>query len=227
MASTIAEEPVMPILVTTEGKTHLDVIRSVSLAVYRGTKLRLTTEMLQTHDPEFFDVEGWFRGGMRKTVRRIKQAPWQKLLIDPQAWQTTLAWDREEGTHVGQITSYPRFKNFQRRAQVSGWDLGKQPDAGSCPSNELAEKTYGTLGPVIAVRSDLSTGKAAAAAAHVASGIALGSRSPSADVLDRLVIKLVDEVDEETSLFKIADSGHTEVEPGTVTAALMAFTKTG
>lgn len=195
---------VMPILIDTQDQTHVSIIRMAADHAFHATRwLNLTCNP---------DLESWLKSGMRKTVRRVKPT-----LMQRSGHESVHAIVVSSQIYVGTLKPYDAFTAFERRAQVSGWDLSRQPDAHRVLDLRVTERDF-----KIAVHADLTTGKAAAAAAHVATLCALDPVCWLLDYSQRFEIKIVDEIDEANSLYPIHDAGYTEVEPGTLTAALVA-----
>lgn len=207
------DQLVMPIVVSIDQhSSHTGIVQSVADAAMVATSQLLSPEGSELLHGHSLDVEEWLGTGMRKTTRAVKAAKFAKA-VHSFSDDLRYAVHATPQVYVGTLKTYPQFTKFEKRAQVSGWDLSEKAPG--------ALRTPGDDEPVIEVLSSLSTGKAAAAAAHVATLLVLShTRGELLDVWGSISVQLVDVIDEDARSLMIRDAGHTEVEPQTVTAAL-------
>ena len=205
------DQLVMPIVVPIgEGSTHLEVVTATTEAVARAVASLLGgSSLLEGPHP---DLKEWLVTGMRKTVRRAKPAAFAKALL-PGAEPSRHALALGPEAYVGTLKPYQAFTPFERRGQVSGWDL-----SGTYEVRPLDDDGQDT----ILVPATLTTGKAAAAAGHVVTQLVLGSDEAQRAAWRTPIVRVVEEVFPQRCHFVIRDAGHTEVAPGTVTAGFVA-----
>lgn len=214
MAAELTDQLVMPIVVCLdEHSTHTRTIQSVADAALVATSLLASpqgTELL--HGPHIH-LEKWLATGMRKTTRGVKATKFAKA-VHSFSDDLRYAVHATPQVYVGTLKTYPQFTKFEKRAQVSGWDL-REDAPSSLREPDLSAEA------VIQVLASLSTGKAAAAAAHVATMVVMAqTQGQLLNLIGSVPVQLVDNIDESTADLVVRDAGHTEVEPGTVTAAL-------
>lgn len=206
---------VQPIAVLKTG-THLDTITAAAIA---------STNLLEVRDHTW---DKWLDGRFTKSVRRASAGDLGRLL----------RWADDEGIphrHISRGGSravalppmpYDKYPKVLSKMQVSGTDFERaDPEEGPEPSDVS-----------VLVLDTLTTGKAAAQAAHalMTAGVALIQENDSGFFSDlrtgweralNPVVQLVsadslDKFSHEPSWKVITDSGLTEIEPGTVTAAI-------
>lgn len=216
MAAELTHQLVMPIVMPLdERSTHASIIQDVADAVLIATKRLASPQGSDLLHGPHIDLEDWLATGMRKTTRGVKAARFAKAVLDEHSDDLRHAVHATPDVYVGTLKPYEQFTKFEKRAQVSGWDLREKAPGAA----HLAET--GPDGITIDVLASLSTGKAAAAAGHVATMLAL-AQNPGVrlNALGAVLVRLVDRIDEHSCSMVVRDAGHTEVEPGTVTAAL-------
>ncbi|QGH69191.1 peptidyl-tRNA hydrolase [Pseudactinotalea sp. HY158] len=229
-----ATDLVQPILVPRSG-THLATIRAVaaaSLAAYLDAPAGESVAT-QAGPPEPWAT--WLDVAPAKTVRRVKAGA---HLDQVRRWAVETGADCAVRTlPQGDVIALApmHYGEFPRRAagaQVSGLDYPREPDEISEPS-EPSEN-----GPVhIAVMTEISTGKAAAQAAHALWHWALGSLATPAGAAELrewaqagMPMRITLVPGAELSLWAarpgaaapVHDAGRTEVAPHTLTAVAVA-----
>lgn len=202
MAAQLTDDLVMPIIVRIdEASTHQSVIRDVAVAVAEQVH-----QLASIDDPA---LRRWLATGMRKTVRKAAKAQDARVVI-------------------GDLKPYEAFLPAERRAQVSGWSLphDRQLTIDEALARHVERSEHGLTTTFIAADAALSTGKAAAAAAHVSTLLVLTEHLGTVigeSIEEVLFEDLASTIKRHPSRFRliVRDNGHTEVEPGTVTAALL------
>lgn len=197
------EEIVQPILVARA--THADTIAAAAVA---AVQVRLAHPDVETWGP-------WTASGITKTVRRFNDADRRRLdryLAEHPLPHVEFVLDDAEAIAFAPM-AYADLPKPIAKMQVSGTDFDRTSTRASALAADRVVQVY--------VRDDLTTGKAAAQAAH-----ALGVFIESAPGAFRLQVDLVTE----TALMAaassggavvISDAGRTEVEPGTITAVAL------
>lgn len=204
-----AETWVQPVVVDRAG-THLATIRSAALA----------SVLCWRAQSALAEWDSWLAGPFTKSVRRAKPTQVEALAALPGA--LVVRSPEGAGTAVGfPPVRYDELPREISRLQVSGTDLPREEHG---DEHDLVHDERSPL--TLAVRDDLTTGKAAAQAAHALFAWAL---TADADVLAaweeaplvpvRLVQPaLLERLAVSAGAVPIRDSGLTEVEPDTLTA---------
>ena len=198
---------VQPIVVDKAG-THVATIRAAAAA-------SVVCQMTQPGQ-----WETWLSGPFTKTVRRAKTA--QVLAIASLPGSTTVG---EPGAPGFAVALPPvRYVDLPReisRLQVSATDLVR----GDVPTGD-------PHCPVtLSVLDDLTTGKAAAQAAHALMAWALQTDDASRDALSAHPVPtvsltscdLLERIAQHPEAVVIRDNGHTEVAPDTLTAVALPY----
>lgn len=203
-----AQEQLVQAIVVHKGRgTHEEVVQAVAKASVLA--------WLQT--PELPSWEHWLSGRFTKTVRRA--SPAQIEALAPMVKATVTHGDVEAFAFEPMV--YEDFPKPLAKAQVQGTDFPRAPSF------------YWSVdihGPVISLNknSEMTTGKTAAQVAHAMFGWVL--RQPP-EVRERWlnrgmhysIYELGPDAFEESvagAEFTIEDAGFTEIEPGTITAAV-------
>lgn len=159
------------------------------------------------------DVDAWARTGSRKVVRHARGSRWDRAVEGAAGFHTADVFD---GIAIRVLSPAP-IDNLPagiRRCQVSGHKVDL--DAPAVPPGHY------TIHVVLNEDLEMSPGKGAAAAAHVAQA-ALSHLSPEAAKLwasDDFSVQVTTGPLPADPTVAIADNGHTEVAPGSITAAL-------
>lgn len=198
MSSRARPDLVQPILVPRQGQ-HEELIRAVAIASHLAY-------LAGPEDPRW---KQWLDSAPAKSVRRIKA---------PSHLEQALEWAREhEAPHVlhdGVLSLVPMaYDDMPRRvrgSQVNGVDYPRSE--GGAPAADVQ----------VTLLEDLTTGKAAAQAAHAVWAWAL--EYPEWDPLTGIDLYFTDAPGlaqaAATGESAIRDGGFTEVEPGTLTAVV-------
>lgn len=196
MSKVLTDDLVQPILVDNKAFDSLEEM------VSRVAVTSLLSLLYQDDDV----IDGWFASGQRKTVRRVKSS---FKLDRAKNLDHSL---RIGGVCVSYLQRYDEFDPVLKSAQVSGW---------GGYGNTFAEwheiPTFGTV--LVNESIEMSPGKLAAQVAHV-----LVSQYIDTGIVacrdETVAIEFVSGEQVEQCQWVIRDNGHTEVEPGTVTAGL-------
>ena len=196
MSKVLTDDLVQPIVVNNKSFASLEELVSC-VAV---------TSLLSLIGQEEAVVKEWIGTGQRKTVRRVKLS---SKLDRAEVLDSSL---RVGGVCVARLQRYNEFDSVLKSAQVSGW--GEYENTFS----EWHENpTFGTV--LVNESVEMSPGKLAAQVAHVLvfqymdTGI-VACRD------ETVAIEFVPQDQVERCRWVIRDNGHTEVDPGTVTAGL-------
>lgn len=202
-------EWVQPIVVD-KGGAHLDTVKAAAIAsvvVYLGCA---------EADREPWEL--WLAGPFTKSVRRAKSSQVEAMAC---LERRAVADVRIRGSRA---VAFPpkRYEDLPRelvRLQVSGTDFPRDVRQNTGPSKP------GSV--IVLVRSDLTTGKAAAQAAHALFAWMLDTSGPERDHwvydVEDTEVALCDAAELERctaveGAVSIRDAGRTEVAPGTLTA---------
>lgn len=197
------DELVQAILVSTAGGHEDTVVAAACASVGAWLSSR--------EDPRWAT---WLSGPFAKTVRRVKPA---RLASVAAAYGLDVV---EFGSAAAVAFAPARYDEFARevaQAQVSGTDFAR---AGSWSAPAAPDAVTLLLNPDLAPA--MSTGKTAAQAAHALMAHLLGSPSPDPVPPQRLAVVVPASMaafDQAAAAARvvIADSGRTEIEPGSVT----------
>ena len=204
-------EWVQPIVVDSTG-THLDTIKAVALASMRV--------YLETAEADLASWDTWLSGAFTKSVRRAKPALFEKL-ANPAvgiAARVEIAGSRALAYRPIRYADLPRELS---RLQVSGTDFTR------LTSDPLPDRLTAQSPVAVVVSEDLTTGKAAAQAAHALFAWVLDARpraraawlaQPAATSVTLASPDRVKVLSGGRGAVPIHDNGYTEVEPGTLTA---------
>jgi peptidyl-tRNA hydrolase len=206
------EELVQPIVVLKENTTHHATIRAAALA-----SVALSWETLSPDEENA--IETWLHSRWIKTVRRASQKQWDRVI----------AWAGENNISYSTVTtpggaalafaprSYSDFPKVLKTLQVAATDF---------PREEILPQPI--TGAKLALLDSLTTGKAAAQAAH-----GLWRWTLDLDTLDQwrdsgmpLQLTLLssgqlDKLASSTGVALIHDAGLTEIEAGTLTVVVL------
>lgn len=217
-----AGDLVQPILVTLTG-THVETIHAAALASARSWLAYAADD-----DPTTVDVWWrWLSGPFTKTVRRVRRLPDPYVL--PAGVRTQVVTSGQAQAMAFDPMLPEVFPRPVRRAQVAGTQV---PPGGEVhpPRDAATGSTGGGLVVLVRDAAGMSTGKAAAQAAHAAMGCLLAAfrsgvpRELLEAAAGTLTVRLVDDrvftaATGGAGWVVIRDAGRTEVDPGTVTAA--------
>lgn len=212
---------VQPILVTLTG-THVETIHAAAAA-----SCSMWLDFAAGGDPTRVDVWArWLSGAFTKTVRRVKQLP-APYVLDGAHTRTAVSGKAAAMAFDPMLPE--SFARPVRRAQVQGTQArlsgAEWPAAGTKHATAMVQ---------VLVRGSLrmSTGKAAAQAAHAAMGAVLAARGRGvrladlADAVEHMHVRLIDDdqafyaqVVSGAGWTLIKDAGRTEVDPDTLTSA--------
>ncbi|MCL2848762.1 MAG: hypothetical protein FWE61_01800 [Micrococcales bacterium] len=187
---------VQPIVVDARG-THTATVQAAALASVR---------CWQSQDGPW---QSWLAGPFTKTVRRAKPSQVDALAKEPGATCVTTDGGRAVGFPPVQYGNMPRTVS---RLQVSGTNLARDAVFAGDPASRV----------IVAVRADLTTGKACAQAAHALFAWALlADLAPDDDPLAAVSLvsaQMIDRIAALRHAVVIRDKGLTEVDPNTLTA---------
>ena len=203
---------VQPIMVAKTG-THLDTI----------TAAAMSSVMSQIRNQEKQDIwREWLGGTFTKSVRRAGVNDFDKII----------SWSEENGVIPAEFSigesralalppmAYDNYPKVVRKLQVSGTDF---PRTDHDVNKGLIETDL-----TIYLDASLTTGKAAAQAAHAMWIGTLRLRLIRAEALARYSVKIklvrpsdLPDLAEESNALAVVDSGLTEVAPNTLTAVVM------
>lgn len=196
MSKVLTDDLVQPILVDNKAFDSLEGM------VSRVAVTSLLSLLYQDDDV----IDEWFASGQRKTVRCVKSS---FKLDRAKNLDHSL---RIGGVCVSYLQRYDEFDPVLRSAQVSGWG-----GYGNTFAEWHANPTFGTV--LVNELIEMSPGKLAAQVAHV-----LVSQYMDTGIVacrdETVAIEFVPQDQVEQCRWVIRDNGHTEVEPGTVTAGL-------
>lgn len=179
-------------------------VAAASVAAYRARNAAETT------------WDAWLAGAFTKSVRRADGKTFAKIINDPDLDPVIV----EAGTAVAAAfapVDAAAMPKALARLQVSGTTL---------PSDPSSNESSGPRIPTIWLNQDLgmSTGKAAAQAAHAALAwqIANPHRPGTVPVITFRTEHILNEVAEEWDATIIRDAGRTEIAPNSMTAVAFA-----
>lgn len=205
--------------------THWDTITAVALAsvtaLYEGTHT-------DTDDTSAAQWLTWLHTGFTKSVRKVKNVNQLSKVVkvmvelgyEPRYYTVRERHQADSAQAVAFMPlSYDDFPKELSRLQVSGLDCVRERDTHEY-KGFLAPRTV----PEISLLDSMTTGKAAAQAAHA---LGLWSTLQTDSAIEtwlgdpHLVLNVVQDIveNDQTSIY-VRDRGHTEVEPGTITARL-------